>query len=226
MEDLYYRFRRWAGEQHKVLKAAVGILVIAIAVLIFAGNGNSPSISIGAPGGKPESTAKSGKTGRDAKSPASERYYVDVSGAVVHPGVYALKAGSRVFEAVDAAGGLTPSADASGVNQAEKITDGQKIVIPAKGDPSSEAAGSSGAAGTGSSGASPDAGSTAAGSLISINSADSVTLQTLPGIGPVTAEKILNYRAQHGSFSKKEELMNVPGIGEKTYAQLKDRITL
>ncbi len=138
---------------------------------------------------------------------AAKLFVVDVAGAVRRPGLYSLHAGSRVQDAVVAAGGATRKAQLDAVNLAAPVADGEQIVVP-----------SSGAGGTAA--ASSPAGSSPSAPL-DLNSATLEQLEALPGIGPVTAQKILDYRQQHGAFHSVSELEGVPGIGPAHLAQLK-----
>lgn len=160
----------------------------------------------------------------------------DVSGEVNSPQVVELPEGSRIDDAINAAGGLTEKADITNINRAAVVNDGDKILIPAKGaDVSATQAASPGAAGqTGGQAQQPvqssagaaqsGAGAGAQAGMININSADTTQLQTITGVGPVTAQKIIDYRTQNGAFKKIEDLTNVSGIGEKTFEKMKDQI--
>lgn len=148
--------------------------------------------------------------------------YVDIGGEVVNPGVYQVKQGTRLFQVIEEAGGLTEEADTDGINQAEMVADGQKIIVgssdhnsPYYGQGQSEKSGAAnqGAVQQGEEGA-----------IVNINLANAEELQQIPGIGPVTASKIIEYRETNGSFQKKEDIKNVSGIGDKTYESLKDYI--
>ena len=140
---------------------------------------------------------------------------VDVSGAVVNPCVVELPAGSRVQDAIEAAGGLTEDADISSLNRATVLTDGQKVHVPAVGEEVEEEDTSSAA--------STDSSSTSS-ALVNINTADADELDTLPGIGPVLAQAIIDDREANGSFTSIEDIMRVSGIGEAKYANIKDLI--
>ncbi|HOA89173.1 MAG TPA: helix-hairpin-helix domain-containing protein [Propioniciclava tarda] len=143
---------------------------------------------------------------------------VHVVGAVVHPGVVRLSPGSRVEDAIAAAGGLTPEAQPGQLNLAAVLMDGSQIVIGTKAQPAGEVRspqGSSAASGT----AGP-------GGLVNLNTATVDQLDTLPGVGPVTAQAILAWREKHGKFSRVQELQEVDGIGPKTYAQLAPKVTV
>jgi len=137
---------------------------------------------------------------------SAAKVVVDVAGAVRLPGLHTLARGARVADAVAAAGGATAKAEIGAVNLAAPIADGEQIVVPARG---------AGAAGA-SSGAAPSP--TAP---LDLNSATLEQLDALPGIGPTTAQKILDYRQAHGAFHSVAELDAVPGIGQGRIAQLK-----
>jgi len=145
---------------------------------------------------------------------------VHVLGAVAHPGVVTLPEGARVEDAIAAAGGLTGDADPALLNLAAVVTDGSQIIIGTVGNPSGEVNG--GAATGGSTGSS----SSGTGVKVNINTASETELETLPGIGPVTAGKIIAYRTDHGKFSTVDELQEVSGIGPKTMAQLEPYVTV
>ena len=140
---------------------------------------------------------------------SAEKIIVDVAGAVNSPKVVELPADSRVADAISAAGGLTKDADTSQINQAAFLTDGEKIYIPEVGEEDS---------GLNTSSIAQQA------SKIDINTATSEELQTLNGVGPSTAEKIISYRSDVGYFKEIDELKNVDGIGDKTFEKLKDYI--
>ena len=134
---------------------------------------------------------------------------VDVSGAVRRPGVYRMPAGARVIDAMKRAGGAAPGAVVEAINRAARLTDGQQVVVPAKA--TAEAAG----------GASAPA---AAEGPISLGSATVEQLDTIDGIGPVTAQNIVEYRDQHGGLSSVEQLDEVSGIGPATMDSLRSRL--
>ncbi|MDQ0820936.1 competence protein ComEA [Arthrobacter sp. V4I6] len=169
-------------------------------------------------GPRPESSQA-----RDGTSSEPTRIIVHVAGAVVRPGVVELPAGSRLHEALTAAGGTTGSAEPDRLNLAAVVEDGQQIVVPERGQPeasSGEAAGSSGqAAGTGGSGSagtgSAGPGGAAGGTRINLNTAGVEELGTLPRVGPVLAQRIVDWRKQHGRFQTVDELDAVDGVGPK-----------
>jgi competence protein ComEA len=139
---------------------------------------------------------------------ATKLLVIDVAGAVRHAGLYRLRSGSRIDDAIAAAGGPTAKAQLETVNLAAPVADGEQIVVPGRGVAGAAAA-SSPAAGT-----SPSA-------PLDLNSATLEQLESLPGVGPVTAQKILDYRQAHGAFHSVAELEGVPGIGPAHMAQLK-----
>ena len=145
-----------------------------------------------------------------ANAPAAAKLVVHVAGAVRRPGLYELAEGSRVSDAVARAGGATAKADTAAVNLAAPLADGIQVLIP------SRVAGAAGAA-AGSDGA--------PGRRVSLSSATFADLDALPGIGPVTAQKILDYRAQHGGFSSVDDLDAISGIGPARIEQLRDLVT-
>ncbi|GHT78662.1 hypothetical protein FACS1894104_2170 [Actinomycetota bacterium] len=149
---------------------------------------------------------------------------VYVTGAVNNSGLYTLAASSRIGDAITAAGGMTAEAATEAVNLAEFVNDGAQIHIPSKDEANNliggQASPSTAASATSSSTQPQNQGK------ININTADSSSLQTLDGIGPATAQKILDYRKANGNFKSKEELRNVSGIGEKKYAAIESKITV
>ncbi len=141
-----------------------------------------------------------------ARAPAARRtVVVDVVGAVARPGLYHLPQGSRVADAVARAGGLTRHAERTAVNLAAPMADGEQVLVAARGSP-----GGGGTTGPGS-----------VSSPVSLSSATAEQLDTLPGVGPVTAQKIIAYRQQHGPFTSVEALDAIPGIGPARIADLK-----
>ncbi|MGC3953515.1 MAG: ComEA family DNA-binding protein [Propionicimonas sp.] len=145
------------------------------------------------------------------------RILVHVLGSVARPGVVELPEGARVRDAIAAAGGLTADADPGELNLAAVLTDGTQLIIGDAGRPRGEVRGDGGGQGGGGAGG---------GQKLSLNSATQAEFETLPGIGPVTAGRIVAWREQHGRFSRIEELQEVDGIGPKTYAQLADLVRL
>ena len=201
-------------QQNKFIAVSAALIIIMIAAAFFLLlNGKSQNITIE----KAVDVSKEGSASKASEKAdkAGSVIYVDVDGQVERPGVYELSSGSRVYEAIEKAGGLKSSADTSGINQAEPVKDGQKILIPKKGSDkaASRKTGGSAAKNEGQ-------------GKININTADSAELQTIVGIGPVTAEKIIDYRDQNGNFDKIEDIKNVSGIGDKTFEKMANDICI
>ena len=142
---------------------------------------------------------------------ASTVVVVDVVGAVRRPGLYRLEQGARIADAVSRAGGATPKADLALINLAALLADGEQVVVPGRGTavPGATAGAAPGAPATG---------------PVHLSTATLEQLDSLPGIGPVTAQKILDYRLKHGAFQSVDELDAVPGIGPKRLEQLRDLV--
>ena len=183
-------------EQRRLIAVLVvlgAVLVLGVPHLLHRGNAHVPIPVL--------------RASRSARSPASAaRIVVDVAGAVRRPGLHELRPGTRIADAVAAAGGATAKADLGAVNLAAPVADGEQIVVPGRG---SGAAGASGGAAP-----SPTA-------PLDLNTATLDQLDALPGIGPTTAQKILDYRQAHGSFHSVAELDGVPGIGQGRIDALK-----
>lgn len=170
--------------------------------------------------------ASSVSNASNVASSESKTVTCDISGAVKHQGVYTLKNGARLQELIEAAGGTTDKAQLKAINRAILLKDQDKIHIPYKGEKVDSAL----TAGTGNNSASAAANSSSenqgSGEKVNLNTADVAGLQKLTGIGEKKAEQIIAYREQNGSFKKVEDLMQVSGIGEKTFASLKDQLTV
>jgi competence protein ComEA len=175
--------------------AAAAVVLVLLAVRHLGGGSAAPAATPVQPVARP-------------KASAPKLLVVDVAGAVRHPGLYRLRSGSRIDDAIASAGGPTAKAQLDTVNLAAPVADGEQIVVPRRG------VAGAGAAGSPTAGSSPSA-------PLDLNSATLEQLENLPGIGPVTAQKILDYRQQHGAFHSVAELQGVPGIGPAHMAQLK-----
>jgi competence protein ComEA len=150
-------------------------------------------------------------------SASGGRVVVDVSGAVRRPGVYHLSAGARVNDALRRAGGVTRRADLTQINRAAKLEDGRQVLVPIR---------TPAGAGAGAGAPPPEAGGAAAsgGPPLNLNTATLEQLDALDGIGPTMAQRILDYRKVHGGFGSVEELGQVPGIGDKRLAALREKV--
>jgi competence protein ComEA len=183
-------------------RIVVGALLLAIVVLV----GARHLVRAG--------TAKApvpAEAAAPLKAEASPRLVVHVVGAVRHPGLYELPSRSRTADAVERAGGATRAADLSLVNLAAPVSDGAQVVVPARAPAPA--------------GALPPAAGEAAGAPqgpVHLNTATLEQLDALPGVGPVTAQKILDYRQKHGAFSSLDDLDAIPGIGPARLEQLRE----
>jgi competence protein ComEA len=197
----------------------VGLVVVVVATLLGAGlwymRSLPRSVDIAAPADaiSPVMSQVTGASG--ALSPSPVAIIIDVAGWVREPGVYEFASGDRVIDAVNRAGGARKGADLTSLNLAAPLTDGTQIVIP---KPGATVPGEGGSPGTG----------TASGgtTLININSASETDLEDLPGVGPVTAAAIIDYRTQNGPFVTVDDLIDVSGIGPSTLEQIRPFATV
>jgi competence protein ComEA len=186
-----------------LLIAAAVLVVVVLGVRQMGGRAAPPATSATVP----VQPAKSA-----AIAPGDGEVTVHVAGAVASPGVYRLRQGSRVDDAVRRAGGATRRADLSAVNLAAQLEDGRQVLVPVR-------------APTGA-GAAPGAVAGAAPAKVNLNTATAEQLDTLAGVGPATAAKILAHRQQHGGFGSVEELGDVPGIGERRLEALRELVSV
>ncbi|NHN44883.1 ComEA family DNA-binding protein [Chryseoglobus frigidaquae] len=215
------------------VRAALG----GVVVLALLGVGAAVVATVATPGGEvvavPTGSEGAGGGVLDGGDPSAAGFgeppvvVLHVLGAVVEPGIVELPPGSRVVDAIAAAGGPTDEADLAAVNLARVVVDGEQLRLPAVGE--APAAGVPGAGpGSGSGGAGPGSGSAsvAADGRININTADAAGLEQLPGVGPAIAARIIAWREQNGPFRSVDELTAVSGIGEKTLDGLRDQATV
>jgi competence protein ComEA len=197
---------------------AVALLVVGLRWVQGSGSGGSAADGVSYASDGSSSPGSNGG-GSFSVGAGGEDVVVDVAGEVRNPGVYRMPAGSRVNDALARAGGATGGADVEAINLAARLSDGQQIVIPGSAES---------AAGVGG-GTAPVAGATAgvAGAAtgpISLGSATIADLDTIDGIGPVTAQKIVEFRDQHGGVSSIDELSQISGIGPATMESLRARL--
>jgi competence protein ComEA len=207
------------GEKLRMVGWVVAALVAVLlgARLLGSGGDDPPapvSVDPAAAAPRAEGAPPTGAPG--VGGPGSE-LMVQVAGEVARPGVYRVPAGSRVTDAVTRAGGLTRRADQAGVNLVARVQDGQQVVVPRRG--------AGGAVGGATAGAGSGGAAGAATGPVSLSSATVAQLDTLDGIGPTLAQRIVEYRQAHGGFSSIDQLRQVDGIGEKRFAALKKAVT-
>lgn len=178
------------------------LVVIAFAVTVVIG------LVRGSAGTADEIVAPAPSTAPSTAGMGEATLYVHVDGAVARPGLYALPAGSRVVDAIAAAGGIVDGGDQAAVNLARAVGDGEQIVVPLVGEAPPVSA----------------PGESAEDDVVDLNTADLAALDSLPRIGPALAERILDWREQNGRFTSVEDLLAVPGIGEKMLEGLRDRV--
>jgi competence protein ComEA len=190
-------------QQRRLLLAVAGSLAFILLAGRFVLGAGTTTPAAPLP---PPPAAAAGVTGLP-----SSRVVVDVVGAVRRPGLYRLAQGSRIADALARAGGATGKADLALVNLAAPLADGEQVVVPRRGVPGASAPGSPAAPG-------------APAAPVQLSMATLEQLDSLPGVGPATAQKILDYRTKHGAFSSVDELDAVPGIGPKRLEQLRDLV--
>lgn len=210
--------------------ALVGVLALLVVAAVILGGrvlvARATAAPHAVPSGSAATTAGSARHTSGARpsstAPISTTpavVVVQVVGQVRHPGVVTLHQGARVQDAVKAAGGATSSADLTRVNLARKIVDGEQIHVPKPGEVVTPPPAAQGAATDTSEGADGDGGE-----IVDLNTAPAETLEALPGIGPVLASRIVDWRQQNGRFSSVDELAEVSGIGDKMLAQLRPHV--
>lgn len=206
-----------ALKDKKKLIKIMTVVVILLLALIFRITGSSePEIAVeNAEAYSAEESENENEDSEDSGDYVSLDYlYVDISGAVNSPGVYSVSSKTRLYEVVEMAGGLTDKADINSINQASFVEDGEKIIIPEKGEviPEANPEGNSSEVSSSSSG------------VININFASKEELKTLNGIGDAIADRIIEYR-NSTKFKSKEDIKKVKGIGDGIYDKIKEQIT-
>ncbi|HEY9498966.1 MAG TPA: helix-hairpin-helix domain-containing protein [Terrimesophilobacter sp.] len=191
------RFRVGLGAAIVLLVVGLGIAVL-VSALVVGGNGRTV---VREP--EPPRSAEPGTSGAVI--------FVHILGEVNHPGLYQFRDGDRAIDAVAAAGGYTAKADKRQLNLARFLSDGEQIYVPAVGEATTPGAGAAPGEVAG---------------KVNLNTADAATLESLPRVGPAMAQRIIEWRTANGRFSAIEDLMSVSGIGEKTFAELKDLVTI
>lgn len=234
-----FSVRRAVVTPRVAMAACIVIAVLALGAIAAVVWPSSPQVEMPAvrdaavAGTTPETTETSAETpggpGKETNAQAQAGpLIVSVVGLVVNPGVVEVPAGARVVEAIERAGGLLPEANPASVNLAAPLVDGQQIVVGTEALPAGEIAGGSGGA-DGSGADSADSGAAGASEpsgQININTATATQLEELPGIGPATATKIIDFREKNGPFASIDALEEVPGIGPAKVEALRDVATI
>lgn len=193
------------GKQPIGKKLLLGVgAVIAASIFLINGVTSGPS----------EKVAVSAELPADQVVVKAATIYVHIVGEIVAPGIYELDSGSRIVDVIFAAGGFSEKADQASVNLAREVTDGEQVVVFRVGQAPSSTMG-----GVGSTSSSGE-------SLISLNRGSQAELEQLPGVGPALAARMIDWRTANGGFKKKEDLLNISGIGDKLFAGIKDEVTL
>ena len=194
----------------RLLAGAVALVVAVGVVLVVTRPAPAPP-EVALPFATSSATSASTST-----SAGPVELVVHVAGAVQRPGVHRLAPGARVIDAVDAAGGLAPTADGAQVNLAAPVADGERVYVPAVGEAPPPSVGPTG--GT--------SGGPTEGALVDLNRADETALDALPGVGPATAAAIVEHRERIGGFTSVDQLLEVRGIGEAKLEQLRPLVTV
>ncbi len=166
-------------------------------------------------------------SGASARGSPGRLVIIDVVGQVARPGVVTVPDGSRVVDVLTAAGGALPGADVQRLNLARLVADGEQVFVPRPGETPPVLVGGLGGAGSGAGAGGAGSGvggASVAGAVIDLNTATLAALDTLPGVGPVLAQRILDWRAQHGRFATVDELGEVSGIGDKLLEQIRPKV--
>lgn len=186
---------------------------------VSAGGGSALASRASTPSGFGSQVVTGGPGGPGSVPSGPQQLVVHVVGMVKRPGVVLLRPGARVRDAVGKAGGALPGADLAAVNLARVVVDGEQVRVPRPGEAASAPdASSSGPDGAGAPGST--------GGLVNLNTASESALEELPGVGPVLAQRIIDWRTEHGRFTSVDELAEVSGIGEKMFAQLQGKVAV
>lgn len=200
----------------KIAEAIGGKQPISKKLLLGVGAVVAASIFLinGVTAGPSEKVAVSAELPADQVVVKAATIYVHIVGEIVAPGIYELDSGARIVDVIFAAGGFSEKADQASVNLAREVTDGEQVVVFRVGQAPSSTMG-----GVGSTSSSGE-------SLISLNRGSQAELEQLPGVGPALAARMIDWRTANGGFKKKEDLLNISGIGDKLFAGIKDEVTL
>ena len=193
------------GKQPISKKLLLGVgAVVAASIFLINGVTAGPSAKV----------AVSAELPADQVVVKAATIYVHIVGEIVAPGIYELDSGARIVDVIFAAGGFSEKADQASVNLAREVTDGEQVVVFRVGQAPSSTMGGVGST------------SSSGGSLISLNRGSQAELEQLPGVGPALAARMIDWRTANGGFKKKEDLLNISGIGDKLFAGIKNEVTL
>jgi len=196
-----------------MLSLVLGLVVLLVALFGFSGHGSEVSSPTFTP------VTYGSKAPAANSAPVKQQLLVQVVGAVVRPGVYQLESGARVFDAVAAAGGFTKQADQASINLVRPIADGEQILIATLAQTAALNQNSCGGTGSGGSAAN-------LGGKLNLNRASESQLDSLPGIGPTLAGRIVDYRQANGQFASINDLAKIAGIGPKLLSQIAPKVTV
>ncbi len=207
MSDLLERLR---GEHPRAVVVFVGVVAMAAGIVWYRAGLSSSGADVA--GALPPPVAVTAPATSTTTAPV---VVVHIAGAVARPGLYRLPAGSRVADGLEAAGGPRPRAELDRLNLAARLVDGQRVAVARRGEPAPAGPVEAGAG---------LAGGTEPAGPVDLNTAGQAELETLPGVGPATARRILEERSRRGGFASVRDLLRVPGIGERRFAELRDRV--
>lgn len=194
---------------HEILerqRARLRVRVGAVVVLLLVGVGCAVLVTALGDHGAVEQVARAEPEASGAPM-SGAIILVHVLGAVERPGLYELHEGDRAVDAIAAAGGFADAADQAQLNLARFVADAEQLYVPVLGEAPAQA-------------------TAQGGGKVNLNTADAATLETLPRVGPAMAERIIAWREQNGSFTSVEELLNITGIGDKTFEAMRDLVTV
>lgn len=209
----------WSPREKKMVVGMSVLILTVVGLILWKWQEKEPVEESRFPSYSSEAQAEPEEKEQDkGKQEDNQEVVVDIKGAVKNPGVYPLPPGSRIQDAVKRAGGPVTEADLDRVNLAQLLSDGLALYIPKKGEEDFPAVSAPGI-GSGS------GNSIQEGEKVNINTAEAGELEELQGIGPAKAAAIIQYREESGPFQSPEDLLNVPGIGEKTLENMKEQVT-
>ncbi|MDQ4144282.1 MAG: helix-hairpin-helix domain-containing protein [Actinomycetota bacterium] len=212
------RLEELAGRRRQVWLVAA-VIVVAVLVALTLERRSQPKIAPPAEAPLVAPPVVTSPSPMASAVPTGQVILVHVAGAVNRPGLYEMPAGARIADAIDLARGPKPSADLGALNLAEPLSDGQKIDVPRRGEDLETVAPTT-------PGTAPTPGAAPTAATVDLNTADQATLETIPGVGPVTAQAIITYRTEVGAFESIDQLLEVSGIGPATLESIRPYVTI